>query len=92
MGSKNRRGKDHIGHYDPWLSQHINDVKIELGLQLSDDQIGIHGHAISFRSSNEKFGIAVIPEEARILYAMEPRPTTTALDATNFELSQQVCL
>ncbi|KAG2211306.1 hypothetical protein INT45_003588, partial [Circinella minor] len=58
VGTVNRYGHVHQGHYDPRITQHINDLQVSLGMPCIDNEPGIHRHTIQLVSSNEYFGIS----------------------------------
>lgn len=58
VGTINRHGHIHDGHYEPWLVQAIMMMRELVGFQQEYDQAGIHEHALCFRPSKEAFGIS----------------------------------
>ncbi|KAI9497935.1 hypothetical protein BDB00DRAFT_868067 [Zychaea mexicana] len=72
VGSVNRYGKVHKGHYEPWLTQHINDLRAFFGLHFTYQEPGVHEHATTHVASfGEKFGISPLPSEMMASYGIE---------------------
>ncbi|KAI8136730.1 hypothetical protein BJV82DRAFT_675742 [Fennellomyces sp. T-0311] len=66
VGSKNRHGRVHLGHYDPWLTQTIHHLQVELGMydtKWDADQSStlIVKNALQLKMPAETFGIASFP-------------------------------
>ncbi|KAG2203816.1 hypothetical protein INT45_001097, partial [Circinella minor] len=51
VGTMNRYGKIYKGHYEPWLTQHIHDLRAQLELPATYDEPGLHKHAVNLASS-----------------------------------------
>ena len=64
----NRHGKIHKGHYEPWLTQHINDLRLQLGLPAIYNEPGVHKYALHLADSDESFGISTLPRSLMDLY------------------------
>ncbi|KAI7846506.1 hypothetical protein BDC45DRAFT_577200 [Circinella umbellata] len=64
VGTANRYGRVHVGHYDPWITQHINDLEISLGLSVTYNEPLVHQQALQLVSSGEEFGISRLPSSA----------------------------
>ncbi|KAI7855375.1 hypothetical protein BDC45DRAFT_90850 [Circinella umbellata] len=60
VGMLNRFERVHDGHYDPWISQHINNLESKLNIPCSYSGPGIHAHSLHLNSLNELFGISPI--------------------------------
>ncbi|KAG2216993.1 hypothetical protein INT45_003031, partial [Circinella minor] len=58
VGMLNRFERVHDEHYDPWISQHINNLESKLNVPCSYSGPGIHAHSLHLNSSNELFGIS----------------------------------
>lgn len=65
VGTFNRFGVEYKGHYDPWLTQHLDFLRQSMDMPyLSIDRhIAIEVNALRFRSSQEVFGICPLPDE-----------------------------
>ena len=68
----NRYGKIHKGHYEPWLTQHIHDLRAQLELPATYDEPGLHKHAVNLASSGESFGISTLPQDLMLKYGIQP--------------------
>lgn len=71
VGTVNRRGHSHKGHYNPWLVQHIDLMCSKLGLQRANNHISINTNALSYRGSEEIFGICPLPEDKMVKLGVE---------------------
>lgn len=62
MGSINRYGKKHQGHYSPWLVLAINILRSEAGHNTVQDYMcERYGCYINFDQTNETFGVVEMP-------------------------------
>ncbi|KAI8136421.1 hypothetical protein BJV82DRAFT_676588 [Fennellomyces sp. T-0311] len=78
-------GKIHKGHYEPWLTQCIADLRATLNLPFSYDEAEVHKHAIHMASSGENFGISPFPVSLLDKLNMEPSvedPSVVATEST----------
>ncbi|KAG2224491.1 hypothetical protein INT45_010557, partial [Circinella minor] len=71
VGTINRYGRVHKGHYEPWLTQHINDMREKLGLAYTYNEVGVHRYASQLAPSDESFGIGQLPSSVLELYGIE---------------------
>ncbi|KAI8136513.1 hypothetical protein BJV82DRAFT_640023 [Fennellomyces sp. T-0311] len=77
VGSKNRYGKVHLGHYSPWLTQNIR--RLEEQLWLDDQRLNatdlsttlIVKNALRLRVPTETFGIAPFPAHVAASIAIQ---------------------
>ncbi|KAL9536894.1 hypothetical protein MBANPS3_012276 [Mucor bainieri] len=60
IGSRNRFGVKHRGHYNPWLTQSINAMKASLGHTFKGSYHDPNGNSFSFSPGSETFGICQI--------------------------------
>ncbi|KAG2191196.1 hypothetical protein INT47_004427 [Mucor saturninus] len=65
VGTFNRFGVEYKGHYDRWLTQHLDFLRQSMDMPyLSIDRhIAIEVNALRFRSSQEVFRICPLPDE-----------------------------
>lgn len=94
MGTLNRYGRVHKGHYEPWLTQHINDLRASLGLPFAYHEPGAHKHSIHLRPSNKSFGISPMPLDLMQLLGIQPAivPSNQRQLTTSLELATLVIL
>ena len=86
----NRCSKIHQGHYEPWLTQHINDLRVQLGLPAIYNEPGVHNHAVHIASLGESYGISTLPQPLLNLYNIKPASnliTYTKQNTTSFDLA-----
>ncbi|KAG2191844.1 hypothetical protein INT47_009991, partial [Mucor saturninus] len=73
VGSRNRYGKVHKGHYSPWLYQSINTIRIKLGHAPIDSYFTNRlGSTFEYEQTNETFGITALPNEIMREYHILP--------------------
>ncbi|CAO3630214.1 unnamed protein product [Mucor hiemalis] len=66
VGTFNRFGFEYKGHYDPWLTKHIDYLRLSLNLNANGNQpkhVAIEANALKFCGSKEVFGICPLPDE-----------------------------
>ena len=66
----NRYRKIHKGHYEPWLTQHIHDIRAQLELPADYNEPGTHKHAVNL-ASGERFGISTLPQDLMQKYGIQ---------------------
>ncbi|GAA5797123.1 hypothetical protein HPULCUR_002502 [Helicostylum pulchrum] len=76
VGSKNRYGATHVGHHDPWLTQHLNKLKMQLGHFFRGTYHDPDGAALCYQDGQESFGACQIPLELANEYRMNPYNST----------------
>ncbi|KAI7872237.1 uncharacterized protein EV154DRAFT_580069 [Mucor mucedo] len=72
VGCRNRFGVEHIGHHNPWLTQNINKLKMQLGHRFKGTYHNHDGTTLSFKDGYETFGVCQIPLDWANTYRMEP--------------------
>lgn len=86
VGSKNRYGKIHTGHYSPWISQAINTLRIEVGHSPVDAYFSNRvGNAFEYMQTKETFGIVSVPRSVTQEFDIEPA-TDEPADVTQIPL------
>jgi hypothetical protein len=65
VGTFNRLGVEYKGHYDPWLTQHLDFLRqsMEMTIVNQKKHIAIEANALIFRESKEVFDICPLPDE-----------------------------
>lgn len=60
VGTSNRLGLEYKGHYDPWLTQHLDYLQMaDRGLK----HLAVEINTLKFRGSEQVFGICPLPYE-----------------------------
>ena len=91
----NRHGKIHKGHYEPWLTQHINDLRQQLGLPAVYNEPGVHKYALYLADSDESFGISTLPRSLMDLYnirAVDNSSLFTKSRTSSYDLASLIIL
>ncbi|KAI9341092.1 hypothetical protein BD770DRAFT_399300 [Pilaira anomala] len=87
VGSKNRFGKIHKGHYSPWLSLSINTLKMKIGHTPVDNYFCNRvGNAFEFEQTKETFGIVSLPISVMREFDIEPAESTVEPTESYFEI------
>lgn len=74
MGTLNKYGHEHSGHYDPWLVQHIDFLRQELQIQTPNKHhLAIEVNAMKYRGLEEVFGICPLPSEEMVTFWVSTR-------------------
>ena len=69
----NRYGKIHKGHCKPWLTQHISELCVQLGLPAIYNEPDVHNHAVHLDSwGGGSYGISTLPQPLMNLYNIKP--------------------
>ena len=87
----NRYGEIRNGHYEPWLTQHINGWRVQLRSLAIYNEPGLHNHAALV----ESYGISTLPQSLMNLYNIKPARnliTSTNKNTTSFDLAILVIL
>ncbi|KAG2216458.1 hypothetical protein INT45_014177 [Circinella minor] len=87
VGSFNRYGHVHKGHYEPWLTQHILDLRGSFGMEQSYDSPGVYENAIFFEPSKEVFGISPLQENLAKELGIEVVSSDENIQANNVDFS-----
>ncbi|KAG2223600.1 hypothetical protein INT45_001682 [Circinella minor] len=87
VGSFNRYGRVHKGHYELWLTQHILDLRGSFGMEQSYDSPGVHENAIFFEPSKEVFGISPLQENLAKELGIEVVSSDENIQANNVDFS-----
>ena len=81
----NRYSKIHQGHYEPWLTQYINDLRVQLGLPAIYNEPRV----VRLASWGESYGISTLPQPFMNLYNIKHASnliTSTNQNTTSFDL------
>ncbi|KAI8983910.1 hypothetical protein BDB01DRAFT_850553 [Pilobolus umbonatus] len=93
VGIRNRYGVNPFGHHDPWLTQFINKLKMDLGHSFQGSYHDPDSSSLMYKDGNKTFGICHLPLDLANEYQMEPYPLSPLpTDYSSRESVQQICI
>ncbi|KAG2191090.1 hypothetical protein INT47_010406, partial [Mucor saturninus] len=86
VGTLNRFGYEHKGHYDSWINQHIEKLRLSLHIPANRPNSLPVPNALDFCSSKEVFGICPISDDEMATLCME-KSNTLPLISSELDIS-----